>query len=252
VNVIQRLKSVVVKFRLGRKARDFYWKGREPKVNARGWEARHLREAFPLPAPVEKAMVQTLITIRHHWCPPEKPRVLASLIVRDKIKRSVEIGVFTGASFVAQAVAARHVGGLAVGIDPYSEGEAEQEDNSEILEPIREQRRNRDWNAIYAGMLQMLEDNSLSASSRILRMTSAEAADVIEAGVGLVHIDGNHDYLKVQSDIARYVPKLKPGGYLVLDDIGWPTIQPQYYELRKSMAVIYEDPGRWACLAKRE
>jgi predicted O-methyltransferase YrrM len=79
-------------------------------------------------------------------------------------------------------------------------------------------------------------------------MPSADAADLIEPGIGLLHIDGNHDYAKLRSDIEKYLPKLRPGGYLVLDDIGWPTIQPQYDELKKHMAVVYEDPDTWGCL----
>jgi len=53
MKVIQTLKSIVVKFPLGRQARDFYWKARQRKLEARGWKAEHLREAFPLPASVE-------------------------------------------------------------------------------------------------------------------------------------------------------------------------------------------------------
>jgi predicted O-methyltransferase YrrM len=94
----------------------------------------------------------------------------------------------------------------------------------------------------------MLEEHDLSASARILRMPSAQAVDLIEPGVGLIHIDGNHDYAKVRDDIASYLPKLKPGGYLVLDDIGWPTIRPQYEELKERMAVVFEAPGAWGCL----
>ena len=71
----------------------------------------------------------------------------------------------------------------------------------------------------------MLERHYLTASSKIRELPSADAADLIEPGIGLLHIDGNHDYLKLQRDIEQYVPKLKPGGYLVLDDIGWPTIR---------------------------
>jgi predicted O-methyltransferase YrrM len=251
VSVVQRLKSLAAKSSLGRRARDVYRDHRRQKIETRRWEARHLRDAFPLPGGVEQDIVRTIRTIHEHWCPSEKPRVLASLIIRDRIERSVEIGVYTGASFAPQAIAARHVGGLAVAIDPYAAAEAEQVDNAHILEPLREELRKRDWDAIYAGFLQMLERHDLTASSKILRMTSADAADLIEPGIGLLHIDGNHDYLKLQRDIEQYVPKLKPGGYLVLDDIGWSTIEEQYEALKQRMTVVYEEPGRWGCLASR-
>ena len=61
----------------------------------------------------------------------------------DRTERRVWRG--TGASFAPQAIAARHVGGLAVAIDPYAAAEAEQVDNAHILEPLREELRKRDW-----------------------------------------------------------------------------------------------------------
>jgi len=79
-------------------------------------------------------------------------------------------------------------------------------------------------------------------------MPSADAAKLIEPGIGLLHIDGNHDYAKLRSDIEKYLPKLKPGGYLIVDDIAWPSIRPQYEELKKRMAVVYENPDSWGCL----
>jgi predicted O-methyltransferase YrrM len=57
----------------------------------------------------------------------------------------------------------------------------------------------------------------------------------------MVHIDGNHDYTKVESDIRNYVPKLKVGGFLIIDDIGWDSIAPQYAELKKRMKLFYEE-----------
>ena len=38
----------------------------------------------------------------------------------------------------------------------------------------------------------------------------------------LVFIDGDHAYAQCQTDVTRYVPAIRPGGYFVLHDyFGW-------------------------------
>ncbi|OAN55996.1 hypothetical protein A6A04_10575 [Paramagnetospirillum marisnigri] len=40
--------------------------------------------------------------------------------------------------------------------------------------------------------------------------------------ISILHIDGNHDFDCVQSDVADWLPLVSPGGWLVLDDYFWP------------------------------
>jgi SAM-dependent methyltransferase len=42
-----------------------------------------------------------------------------------------------------------------------------------------------------------------------------------EGAIGLLHIDGNHEYEHVLADAADWVPHVKPGGWLVFDDYDW-------------------------------
>jgi len=212
------------------------------------WRAWQVNARFPVPRADQKTISAILRTVDRQFCHPAKPSVLASLIVRERIQRTVEIGVYEGASFVAQAVAARHVGGLAIGIDPYSAAEAEQADNRDRLDRSSDELGRRDWEAIYTKFLAMLDRHDLARLCRILRMTSTEAASLIEPGVGLIHIDGNHDRAKIEADLANYLPKLRPGGYLVLDDIGWTTIRPLYEDLRTRMRLVYQAQDVWGCL----
>lgn len=70
-----------------------------------------------------------------------------------------------------------------------------------------------------------------------LRLPATQALPLYESGsvrsdafgltaftgrIALLHIDGNHDYLSVAADVAKWVPKLAPGAWLVLDDYCWP------------------------------
>ena len=42
-----------------------------------------------------------------------------------------------------------------------------------------------------------------------------------EGAIGMLHIDGNHEYEHVLADLRAWAPRLKPGGWLVMDDYDW-------------------------------
>lgn len=228
------------------------------RIYIKNW---HLRNRFPLPKDVEEQ-------IRKIWreVPPDiggtslvKARIMANLIIDHKLKRTVEIGVFRGGTLFPQAIAQQHIGGTTIGIDPYSYHEAMQFDNKELWDAdwLDSFARSHDWESTYQYVLDTIMRNGLEHCCRVMRMTSDQAADLIEPGVSMVHIDGNHDYIKVESDIKNYVPKLKPGGFLVMDDIVASAIAPQYEKLKQGMDVFYEEYDNsyrqavWGILIKR-
>lgn len=216
----------------------------------RAYRNQVLSGQFPLSKDVVSEIQEIVDQIDQYWYSATKRRVLVSLIIKHQLKRTVEIGVFTGGSFVPQIVAVKRTGGRAIGIDPYSATSAVQQDNRDILDPLSEEIEGRDWNAVYEGLLDLLKRYRLSEWCEIMRMTSDDAAQHIEPGFDLLHIDGNHDFDRVRADILNYVPKLRLGGFLLMDDIGWSTITPQYVKLKKQMRLIYEESESWGCLEK--
>jgi predicted O-methyltransferase YrrM len=46
-----------------------------------------------------------------------------------------------------------------------------------------------------------------------------------DESIGLLHIDGNHSADVARRDVETWLPKVKPGGVIVLDDTDWPTVQ---------------------------
>jgi hypothetical protein len=50
------------------------------------------------------------------------------------------------------------------------------------------------------------------------RGRAAEQAPLVPAPLDLLFLDGDHSYEAVQSDLAHSVPKLKPGGWLLMHD----------------------------------
>lgn len=241
--------------RLARKAQRWLRGGRA------GERERALRAQFPLP----EGIVAAIERIRSEsvarpggGCPPGKQRALAHLIVTRGLKRSVEIGVFAGGSLFPQAVAMKHTGGLAIGIDPWSATEAEQRENLDRFVPQvgEDYARRLDWEALYREVGERIQRYGLAVHCRLMRMTSSRASAEVDGPLDLVHIDGNHDYARCADDLARWLPKLRTGGLLVLDDTSWDTIYPQYLELKSRMRLVLEvSPAgsprpEWAVLDK--
>lgn len=171
-----------------------------------------------------------------------KALVLADLIAPFGITDTVEIGVYRGRSLLPVAAMLRVVGGgVATGIDPWGVDEALQQDEHVVGPRVNDWVRSHPWEETYQGVLASIDELRLHDHCRILRMTSEDAAPLIgKRSVGLVHIDGNHDRAAVERDAELYVPKLRPGGFLVLDDASWDSIRPVAEALRSELDVVFQ------------
>lgn len=235
--------------------------GRWLRRERRSDRERAFRRQFPLPPEVEAAIERIHAETPRRdggGCPPRKQRILAHLIVSRDLKRAVEIGVFAGGSLFPQAVAMRHTGGQITGIDPWSASEAEQKDNLERIVPaLGEGWAGRvDWDGLYREVGERLSRYGLAHHCTLVRNPSQRAAGAIDGPLDLLHVDGNHDYARCADDLARWLPKVRSGGLLVLDDTAWDTIHPQYLDLKGRMRLVHEEPIKgnerpeWAVLEK--
>jgi Methyltransferase domain len=74
---------------------------------------------------------------------------------------------------------------------------------------------------LHAGVLRRFGDAIERGIVEVHRCESARAADRFPDGsFDWVYVDGNHLYEHVREDLARYGPKVKPGGFLAGDDYG--------------------------------
>jgi methyltransferase family protein len=164
-----------------------------------------------------------------------KALVIADLIARFGVRDTIEIGVYRGRSLLPVAAMLRIAGaGVATGIDPWSIDEALQEDTHAVGPEVNEWVRSHPWEETYQSVVQRVEDYRLAEHCRILRMTSEEAvAEFEDESVNLVHVDGNHDQAAVERDVELYLPKIRPGGFVVLDDASWRSIRPVVENLRE-------------------
>ena len=60
-----------------------------------------------------------------------------------------------------------------------------------------------------------------SSFSHLMRMTFDQAVPYFSDGsIDVLHIDGHHSYESVRSDFESWIPKVRPGGIILLHDIG--------------------------------
>ena len=130
-------------------------------------------------------------------CDETKGNLIKDLIIETNAQLCVEIGVFKGASLMYFAEALEITKGNVIGIDPYSMGT--------LINEIP----NKDLNKYIYEVLFKAEDYHINIEK--------ESIDVL-------HIDGNHDEEYVTKDIQFYLPLVKKGGYIIMDDITWPGV----------------------------
>ena len=72
---------------------------------------------------------------------------------------------------------------------------------------------------VYKECLRYMFDYGVENAVTLLVLTSVQAADFFEdASLDCAFLDTNHDEESIASDIAAWMPKVKPGGFLAGDD----------------------------------
>lgn len=155
------------------------------------------------------------------WCTKEKAIKIHGIILERGLKSGVEIGVFSGRSLCAAGIAMASNGGEIVGIDPY-QYEPAADDEVEA---------NRDWWAklnyeeIYQEATRHIHTLDIARQVSIVRKTSRDAYVAHKAGhhhpLDYLHIDGNHSQWASTFDVVTWVPEVKPGGIICMDDVNW-------------------------------
>jgi hypothetical protein len=187
-------------------------------------------------------------------CPLDKACTLAWLIARYNLNTSVEIGIYRGASFLPQLLAhTRFTRGTGYGIDPYSNGEAIQNDLPESVKGAVEEFIERlDFEKIYHEVLALINKFEFERHGIILRETSERAISYFtdnDIFFDLLHIDGNHDTAHVMLDVDLYLPRVKKTGFIVLDDIRWPSVEPAYRVVASKCTLLFERVERFSSWA---
>jgi methyltransferase family protein len=171
-----------------------------------------------------------------------KGTLMASFIVGEELRTAVEIGVHRGRSFVALGLAERAIGGHAWGVDPYTDTAYPDPTLGGVApEGFDDWLDRREFDAARDDALRAIAANGLEASCTMLRQTSADAASrFAPASIDLLHVDGNHSEASVRDDLQHYLPLLRPGAILVLDDISWRSVRRAAEPLLEEAEIVFE------------
>ncbi len=199
---------------------------------------------------LKKEIVEILPEL-YGWCSKEKAMNYMDLVLEVKPSLCVEIGVFGGASLLPVAVALDYLQrGTVVAIDPWDKIEC-----IRYLDPDLDTENLRWWTHInldhvYYSFVQLLRQFEVEKSTLILRKTSKKAAPIIGA-IDILHLDGNHYPKMVLEDATLYVPKVKKGGYVWLNDSSWAAFKPAIDLILESCDIVKTIDGGNCTLFKK-
>ncbi|MBN1915085.1 MAG: class I SAM-dependent methyltransferase [Parachlamydiales bacterium] len=200
---------------------------------------------------VKKVVCQGLPTLEG-WCSCEKATKMMDLIIheyKNKEPVCVEIGVFGGASILPTAMALKFNGkGIVHAIDPW--------ETLDCLQNYVQGDVNYEWwkqvdlRAIYQSYRNMLKKYDIESYCHTIKSTSRAVANSFDR-IDILHIDGNHSELASLEDVVTFLPKVQSGGYIWMDDCGWPTTRKAVeYLSRFSQKIDSVDNGN--CLLFRK
>ncbi len=176
--------------------------------------------------------------------PINKSYLLAYISILFKLKNYTEIGVYKGKCLFPVAYAIACNGGESFGIDPYRTEEAYEDDlDEEKKKIVRSFIDNLDFDKLYTDVLMTREALGLTKQVTIMREPSESAYKKFVKNniyIDLLHIDGNHDEMNVQSDYENYFHRISENGFIIFDDIDWVSVKKIYLNAMEQMIPIFE------------
>jgi hypothetical protein len=166
-------------------------------------------------------------------CDHEKIRALTEIFRYTPLGDVVEIGTWWGKSaFVLNWLAGCYNVGKLLCIDPWSSEHIIQNDENGFVDGIRVD-ANEALTVFHLNLLPYAQGRL-----NYLRLPSVEAAKIyrmslcvtspefgvtqLSGSIAVLHIDGNHNYDNVRSDIEVWSNRVVPGGWIIIDDYLWP------------------------------
>lgn len=127
-----------------------------------------------------------------------------------------------------------------VGIDPYLAGyDAEDIFCNDVQALFGEERAQVAMDRLFSTVSSNLE--KFGSRATLIREKSWLGANQFDDGsLDIVYIDGDHTYEAVVKDLAAWYPKVKKGGILCGDDIGWSGVKGAVDELFLRLGKEYQ------------
>ena len=178
------------------------------------------------------------------WCSVEKAMHMIDLVLEVKPKVCVEIGVFGGRSLYPVAAALQLLEkGFVIAIDPWDRFEA-----IRFFDPNTDEQDLRWWGKlnidfIYSSYLHMLSRFDLEPFVETIRDTAEMAQSHIDEEIDILHLDGNHCEEPSTLDVVLYLPKVRQGGYIWMNDALWERRKEAVELLKESCDIVKQIEG---------
>lgn len=189
-----------------------------------------------------KQFLRTQLPKMSGWCSEAKSFDLCQTVIDTKPESVVEIGVFAGKSLISIATGLRHnQKGRVYGIDPWQRDECMVDEN----EANKAWWASVDIDSIYSEAQRHVAECSFHAYVTLMKESSAQASGKFGCypHLDILHIDGNHSEVASTHDVSVWVPKVKSGGMIFMDDVNWPSTELARKLLAKRCELLREVPG---------
>lgn len=186
------------------------------------------------------------------WCSKEKALAFIDLILAEKPKVWVEVGVFGGSSLFPVLSTFKFLDeGMAIAIDAWDKIEC-----IKYFDPAKDKVDLKWWGninlqAVYRSYLNMINIHGFGSYVITMRASSEEAAEEVQE-IDVLHLDGNHCETPSLRDAELFLPKVRSGGYIWMNDSLWTSRQKAVDFLLESCDVVKViDQGNCLLLKKR-
>lgn len=171
--------------------------------------------------------IEDVLAGKDGWCTLEKATTLASIIIANRSRVIVEIGVWTGSSLIPMALAAKALGewpdpisgkpGYATvyAVDPW-DPKVSMVEQGDVHKKWWGEAPHA-W--AYETFAERLKTFEVADIVKVLKMPSSSWLNPPER-IDVLHIDGNHGPQAI-TDVMFYGARVRQGGYLILDDLDW-------------------------------
>lgn len=181
------------------------------------------------------------------WTTAERCLEMAQLILDKKPDTVVEIGVFGARSLIPQALALKANGkGKIYGIDPWKKEHTIEGEND----------ANKEWwlgvdiHHIHKLAVEAIWKYQVDEHAVLIRSASQHCVDCIP-DVDILFIDGNHSEIASCRDASLFLPIVKHGGIVLVDDCDWQSTQKMQRMVEEQCTLGKISPdGHWKLFYK--
>lgn len=155
--------------------------------------------------------------LENSWCSAKKAELMMDLIFAIRPEVCVEIGVFSGSSVLPVAATLNYLKtGCIYAIDAWSNSEAVK--NMSIHDPSYNWWNHVNMKEIKNRFSILVNQWNLNSCCSVIHATSEAAAKEIPE-IDFLHLDGNFCEEGALMDVELFLPKVKPGGYVLFSNL---------------------------------